>query len=70
MPDLGMAGEPLGYRDRGGRPRFVAVVKRALGFDGATVVVSHPIQNLTTAELHALADAATDGILTALTDQP
>lgn len=35
----------------------------ALGFDGATVAVPHPVQNLTTAELHRLADGATDEIL-------
>ncbi len=41
----------------------------ALGFDGATVVVAHPVQNLTTAELHELADAATDDIVAALASQ-
>ena len=38
----------------------------ALGFDGATVTVPHPVQNLTTEELHALADAATDAIVAAV----
>ena len=38
----------------------------ALGFDGATVVVEHPVQNLTTAELHALADESTERILAAI----
>ena len=38
----------------------------ALGFDGATVVVSHPVQNLTTAELHRFADDATDPIVAAI----
>ncbi len=42
----------------------------ALGFDGATVVVAHPIQNLTTAELAALADGATDEIVAAVIARP
>ena len=38
----------------------------ALGFDGAIVTVPHPIQNLTTDELHRLADQATDAIVAAI----
>lgn len=38
----------------------------ALGFAGATVVVAHPVQNLTTAELHQLADNATDAVVAAI----
>ena len=38
----------------------------ALGFDGAIVVVPHPVQNLTTEELQALADDATDPIVAAI----
>ena len=37
--------------------------KTALGLDAAAVYVPHPMQNKTTAELHALADAAFDEIL-------
>jgi len=36
----------------------VEVQSKALGFDPAIVYVPHPIQNRTTAELAALADAA------------
>lgn len=39
---------------------------RAIGFDGASVVVPHPVQNRTTAELHAMAEAALPRILEAL----
>ncbi len=38
----------------------------ALGFDPALVVVPHPVQNRTTAELHAMADAAFDKVLAAI----
>ena len=43
---------------------------RALGFDPAGVFVPHPIQDRTDDEIRALADAAVDGILRALTAQP
>ena len=36
---------------------------RAIGFDGASLYTPHPMQNKTTAELHAFADAAFAGIL-------
>jgi hypothetical protein len=39
----------------------------ALGFDPARVFVPHPIQDRTDSELAALADAAVDEILKALT---
>ena len=39
---------------------------RALGFDPARVFVAHPIQDRTDAEMAALADAAVDDILKAL----
>jgi uncharacterized protein (DUF362 family) len=39
----------------------------ALGFDPARVFVPHPIQDRTDAELAALADAAVDEILAAIT---
>lgn len=39
---------------------------RAIGFDGASVVVAHPVQNRTTGELHAMAEAALPRILAAL----
>ena len=39
----------------------------ALGFDPARVFVPHPIQDRTDAELAALADAAVDEILRAIT---
>jgi hypothetical protein len=38
----------------------------ALGFSPALVVVPHPVQNRTTAELHSLADDAFDSILGAI----
>jgi hypothetical protein len=38
----------------------------ALGFDPAIVYVPHPIQNRTTAELHALADEYFERIAAAL----
>ena len=39
----------------------------ALGFDAARVFVAHPIQDRTDAEMAALADAAVDEILAAVT---
>ncbi len=39
---------------------------RALDVDLAWVLVDHPIQNRTDAELHALADGAIDAIVNAL----
>jgi len=43
-----------------------AAQSEALGFDPALVVVPHPVQNRTTAELHAMADAAFDKVLAAI----
>ena len=40
---------------------------RALGFDAVGVFVAHPIQDRTDDELRALADAAVEDILAALT---
>ena len=40
---------------------------RALGFDPARVFVPHPIQDRTDAEMAALAEAAVDEILAAVT---
>ena len=40
----------------------------ALGFDPAAVYVPHPIQDRNDAELHALADAAVDEIISKLTN--
>jgi hypothetical protein len=39
----------------------------ALGFDPAIVYVPHPIQNRTTAELHRLADAYFEKIVSSMT---
>ena len=39
---------------------------RSLGFDPAAVYVPHPIQDRTDEELHALADAALDEIVSRL----
>lgn len=47
-----------------------AIQLDAIGFGGQTVVVPHPVQNLATAELHQLADDATDAIVAALTERP
>lgn len=44
-----------------------AAQSEALGFEPALVVVPHPIQNRTTAELHALADEAFARIVAAIT---
>lgn len=44
-----------------------AAQSRALGFDAASVFVPHPIQDRTDDEMRALADAAVDQILAALT---
>ena len=38
----------------------------SMGFEGARVVVEHPVQNRTTEELHAMADDAFPAILAAL----
>ena len=46
-----------------------AAQNRALGYEPAVVFVAHPIQDRTTAELHALADAALASILKALTGE-
>lgn len=40
--------------------------KSAIGLDAASVYVPHPVQNRTTAELHAWADTAIDEILRAI----
>jgi hypothetical protein len=40
---------------------------RALGFPAAAVFVPHPIQDRTDSEMEALADAAVDEILAAIT---
>jgi hypothetical protein len=42
----------------------------ALGFPAARVFVAHPIQDRTDDELRALADAAVDELIAALTDPP
>jgi hypothetical protein len=42
----------------------------ALGFEPAIVYLPHPIQNRTTAELHALAEAHVDAILARLVATP
>ena len=44
-----------------------AAQARALGFDPARVFVAHPIQDRTDDELRALADAAVDDIVAAVT---
>lgn len=44
-----------------------AAQARALGFDPAGVFVPHPIQDRTDDEMRALADAAVDEIVRALT---
>ncbi|MCU1463458.1 MAG: hypothetical protein JWO37_3533 [Acidimicrobiales bacterium] len=41
----------------------------ALGFDAARVFVAHPIQDRTDDEMRALADAAIDAVVAALTDR-
>ena len=40
--------------------------KSAIGLDAASVYVPHPMQNRTTAELHALAERSVDAILAAI----
>lgn len=44
-----------------------AAQSRALGFDPARVFVPHPIQDRTDGEMVALADAAVDDIIAAIT---
>jgi hypothetical protein len=44
-----------------------AAQSRSLGFDPAVVFVPHPIQDRTDDEMRALADAAVDDILAAIT---
>ncbi|MBI4123975.1 MAG: hypothetical protein HY467_03650 [Betaproteobacteria bacterium] len=43
---------------------------RSLGYDPAVVFVPHPIQDRSDEEMRALADAALDPILRALTQEP
>jgi len=43
-----------------------AAQSEALGFDPALVVVPHPVQNRTTAELQAMADDAFERVLAAI----
>ena len=45
-----------------------AAQAKALGFDPAAVFVAHPIQDRTDDELAALADAAVDEVIAAVTD--
>ncbi|MEM7192718.1 MAG: hypothetical protein AAF405_07610 [Pseudomonadota bacterium] len=40
--------------------------KQAIGLDAAAVYIAHPMQNKTTAELHALAESSADAILAAI----
>ncbi len=40
---------------------------RSLGFAGAAVYVTHPVQNRTTAELHRLAEESLEKILAMIT---
>jgi len=64
--------------ERRGLPgAFVATVQfvdgagaqaEALGADPAAIYVQHPIQNRTDAEMIAIADAAVDDIIAAITD--
>ncbi len=44
-----------------------AAQAKALGFDAARVFVAHPIQDRTDDEMRALADAALDEVVAALT---
>lgn len=44
--------------------------EEALGFEGRTVFVPHPILNRTTAEIHAIAERHLDGILGMLGAEP
>lgn len=44
-----------------------ATQAEALGFDAAAVFVAHPIQDRTDDEMRALADAALDDIVAAIT---
>jgi hypothetical protein len=46
-----------------------AAQSRALGFDAASIFVPHPIQDRTDEEMRALADAAVDQIVAAVTAQ-
>ena len=41
----------------------------AIGFDAASVFVPHPMQNRTTAELHAFADQSVDRMLSAVAER-
>ena len=45
----------------------VAAQSESLGFDPAVVYVPHPVQNRTTAEIEALADAAFAKVMEKLT---
>jgi tetratricopeptide (TPR) repeat protein len=47
------------------RPAFAQQIS-AIGFDGASVFVPHPMQNKTTAELQAFADRSVDQVLSAI----
>lgn len=42
--------------------------KAAIGLDAAAIYVPHPMQNKTTAELHALAEQSFDEVLAAIGD--
>ena len=44
-----------------------AAQSAALGFDAAAVFVAHPIQDRTDEEMEALADAAVEAVLSAVT---
>jgi hypothetical protein len=48
------------------RPAF-ATQCQAIGFDGASLYVPHPMQNRTTAELHRFAEEVFDKVIEALT---
>ena len=46
-----------------------AAQARSLGFDPAAVFVAHPIQDRTDDEMRALADAAVDAVVAAVSGQ-
>lgn len=51
------------------RPAFAQQLG-AIGLDAASIYVPHPMQNKTTAELHAFAERSVDAILAAICERP
>ena len=68
VSDLERRGTPAVFVTTEHFTTAVAAQAEALGFDAATVLTRHPIQDRTDDEMLAIADAAFDELVAALSD--